>query len=402
MYSMSKKKKLRRVVKVAGITGLALGIFIFGVAVGNHTINFSTPSSENKQLSKNIDYSSVNQLYQLIKNDYDGQLTNSQILDGLKSGLAKSTGDPYTEYFNPDQAKQFNNLLTESFTGIGAALDQDASNNIVVITPIAGFPADKAGLMTKDVITSIDGASTTDMPLDTAIAKIRGPKGTIVTLGILRNSNQQLSLKITRDNIKVPSVTTKIIDNKIGYMEINQFTDDTTSLATAAAQQFKQQGVKGLILDLRNNPGGLVVPAVNVSSLWLPNGKTVYQEKRGSQVISTSYSDGSDILGGIPTIVLINAESASASEITAAALHDNGVATLLGEKSYGKGVVQQEENLPDGSLLKVTIAKWYRPNNQNIDKVGITPDKIVIMTDADFKNGLDPQKDAALTILEQK
>jgi carboxyl-terminal processing protease len=238
------------------------------------------------------------------------------------------------------------------------------------------------------------------MSTEDAVAKIRGPKDTEVKLRVLRDKKEDLNFTITRDDIKIPSVKSEILAGNVGYMQINQFGDDTADLARQAAQEFKDKNVNGVILDLRGNPGGLLDAAVDVSSLWLPEGTTILQEKRGGVVVSTSYAKGGDTLHGIKTAVLIDAGSASASEITAGALKDNNAATLFGVKSFGKGSVQQIQRLPGGAELKVTIARWYRPNGQNIDKKGISADHEVKMTDDDYKNKRDPQKDAAIDFIK--
>jgi carboxyl-terminal processing protease len=194
---------------------------------------------------------------------------------------------------------------------------------------------------------------------------------------------------------------TKILPDNIGYMSISTFADDTSSLSQTAAQQFANDHVKGIILDLRDNPGGLVSAAVNVSSLWLPQNDTILQEKRGNTVIQSYSSNGDDTLHGIPTVILINGGSASASEITTGALHDNGAAYVIGQKSFGKGVVQQLDNFSDGSQLKVTIAYWYRPNGQNIEHKGITPDKTVNDNDQGIELPTDPQLQAAEAYLSK-
>jgi len=199
----------------------------------------------------------------------------------------------------------------------------------------------------------------------------------------------------------MPSVTTKTLDGNIGYLQISTFANDTTDLTQKAATQFASAHVKGIILDLRNDPGGLLEAAVKVSSLWVPDGKMILQEKRGSVVGQTYYGLGDNKLNGIPTVVLINEGSASASEITAGALHDDKAAYLIGTKSYGKGVVQQLINFGDGSQLKVTVASWYRPNGQNINKKGITPDLISKLSDADIKAGNDTQLQAAQAYLNK-
>lgn len=385
--------------RVAGILLIAVLIFQAGIMVGDGRITVYH-HGQSSQLPSDLDYTSVNRVYRALKNNYDGKLSQNQLLDGLKSGLAEATGDPYTEYFNPSAAKQFQNQLSGTFSGVGAQLGLDSDNNIEVIAPINGSPADKAGLKARDIISAINNTSTAGMSIDQAVNAIRGPKGTQVTLKVIRDKAQQLSIVITRDDISVPSVTSKMLDNNIGYIQINQFSDDTAGLATKAAKDFQQQHVKGVILDLRGDPGGLLDAAVSVSSLWLPTGTKILDEKQGSKVVQTYTANGPDVLHGIPTEVLIDGGSASAAEITAGALKDNGAAGLVGEKSYGKGSVQQIIDFNDGGMLKVTIARWYRPNGQNIDKVGITPDKKAALTADDVKNGNDPQQALALSLLQ--
>jgi len=284
---------------------------------------------------------------------------------------------------------------------VPSLIPQSSRPHLVLSQFNLGFPAEKAGLKAKDIIAQINGQSTTGLTIDDAVGKIRGPKDTEVTLDIIRNNTEQLKLKITRDSIKIASVKYEIMDGNIGYIRISQFSDDTVQLATQAAQKFKDAGVKGIVLDLRSDPGGLLDAAVGVSSLWLPQGKTILQEKRGGVVETTYTATGGDLLQGIKTVALIDGGSASASEITAGALHDNGAATLMGEKSFGKGSVQQIINLGDGSELKVTIAHWFTPKGQTINKTGISPDKTVELSDADAKAGNDVQKQAALDFLNK-
>jgi carboxyl-terminal processing protease len=393
------KHRLQWLAKTLGVGIAIVLIFEFGVGVGNGKIVFDSNKSEQTDAPSHLNYSSVNQLYQSLKQNYDGKLDETKLLDGMKAGLTSAAGDPYTEYFSPKDAQAFNDQLSGTFTGIGAELGKDAAGNLIVVAPISDFPADKAGVRAQDVIASIDGKSTTGMSTDEAVTHIRGPKDTKVALKIVRQKTQELTITITRDNIKIPSVKSQILDGNIGYLQITQFSDDTASLAHKAADDFKSKNVKGVVLDMRDDPGGLLDAAVDVSSMWLPEGKTVLQEKRGGTVVHTYEATGDNPLKGIPTVVLINEGSASASEITAGALRDNNVATLVGVKSYGKGSVQQVQPLSDGAELKVTIARWFRPNGQNIDKKGITPDKEVKMSDDDYKNQRDPQKDAAIANL---
>lgn len=375
-------------------------IFWLGLSIGRGAISLSS-TGENSKLPANLDYREVEQLYDILRSNYDGKLSSSQLEDGLKTGLVNATGDPYTEFFNAKDAKKFDEQLEGTFTGIGAELGKDTDNNLIVVSPIAGFPAEKAGLKAQDIILSVDGTTTTGMSIDEAVSRIRGRKDTQVTLEILRNKQERKTFVITRDNIKVPSVEYEILPGNIGYVHITQFQADTATLTEKAANEFKQAGVKGVILDLRGNPGGTVSTAVETANMWLQSGKLILQEKRDSKVEQTYMATNNGVLRGVPTVVLINKGSASASEIVAGALKDNNAATLLGEKSYGKGSVQQIIKLPGGGEIKVTIARWYRPNGQNIDKKGIKPDTEIKISDGDIAAGRDPQKDKAIEILNR-
>jgi carboxyl-terminal processing protease len=329
-------------------------VFSLGMAVGNGTISLHRQRGRAGDLPTRLDYTTVNQVYRSLVDNYDGKLTETQLENGLKHGLATAANDPYTEYFTPQEAKKFNEQLNNQFSGIGAELGKDSEGNLQIIAPIAGTPAAQAGLQAQDLIAAINGTSTSGMSVDAAVNKIRGPAGTKVTLQIVRNKTTPQTLTITRQHITVPSVTTKVLPGNIGYLQISSFANDTTGLTQKAAEQFKQQHVKGIVLDLRNDPGGLLDAAVHVSSLWLPEGKLILQEKRGDEVTKTYRATGGDILNGIPTAVLTNGGSASASEIVAGALRDNNAAYVIGQKTYGKGVVQQLINFKDDSQLAGT------------------------------------------------
>ncbi|HEX5456213.1 MAG TPA: S41 family peptidase [Candidatus Saccharimonadales bacterium] len=377
-------------------------IFAAGVLVGGKNPGIldnldSNRTTQNSSLPNRLDYSGVEEVYSKLRANFDGQLDQKKLEDGLKQGLVNAAGDPYTEYLNAQDTKDFNDELNGTFEGIGAELGKK-DQSIVIVSPIAGFPAAKAGLKPKDVISDINGQSAFDISISEAVQKIRGPKGSKVKLGVIRDG-KKLEFSITRAKITVPSVSEKVVGG-VGVIKIIRFGDDTVNLARKYANDLNSKHVKGVVLDLRGNPGGLLDAAVGVSSLWLDKGDTVLQEKRGGIVEKTYFAEGNPVLGGIPTVVLIDAGSASASEITAGALHDNGVATLIGTKSYGKGSVQEVLNLDDGGELKVTVARWYTPKGRNIDKEGIKPDKTVKFTQADSKAGRDPQQDAAIQNLK--
>lgn len=388
--------------KALGRVVLIIGIFVFGVAVGQGRIDFNRTSTSNSHLPNRLDYTSTNQVYQALKANFDGKLTQEQLENGLKHGLAESTKDPYTVFFTANEAKEFNDELNNSFSGIGAQLGLDKDGNLEVIAPIDGLPADKAGLKAKDLIVTINGESTSGMSIDDAVGKIRGPEGTTVKLEVVRDRTQPLSFKIVREDINLPSVKTKMLEGNIGYIQITSFADDTLDLTRKAANDFKSKGVSSIILDLRSNPGGLLESSTEISSLWLSKGDKILDEKAGGKVVDSISATSDGILKGTKTVVLIDGGSASASEITAGALRDNNAAYLIGEKSYGKGVVQQLFNFRDGSQLKVTVASWYRPNGQNINKKGIKPDQTVKISDADAEAKKDTQLLAAQDYLAPK
>ncbi len=386
---MPKKQQIVR--SLAG--GLVLfWVFAAGVMYGRGSFSLGSVSN-NSKLPDNLNYASVEQTYDILRSRYDGRLDQNTLLDGLKEGLARASGDPYTEYMNPKDANSFNEGFTGSFTGIGAVLGKNEQGNVIVVSPIDGFPAKQAGLLPKDVIAEVNGEDASAWTVDKAVDKIRGPKDTVVKLKIVR-SGAVIDVEITRDTITIPSVESKILDGNIGYLKITQFGDDTVELAQQAAKSFKEKAVTGVVLDLRGNPGGYLEGAVDVSSLWLQN-STVLKEKRDGKLMRTYNARGIATLSGVKTVVLIDEGSASASEITAGALRDNNAAKLVGVKSFGKGSVQEIQKLPNGGILKVTIARWFTPKDKNIDKEGILPDKEVKLSSEDIKNAKDPQLDAA-------
>lgn len=378
--------------------------FIFGVLVGQGRIDLTgQPYSDSSSLSAKIDYSQLNELYTTLRENFNGTLTDQQILDGLKHGMAASTDDAYTEFMTAKESEDFSGNLQGTISGIGAKLELDDDKNVVIAAPLAGSPAEAAGLRAKDIITKINGDSAHGLSVTEAVKKIRGEKSTKVQLTIVRNKTDQLDFTITRDTIKIPSVVTKKLgDDKIGYIQVSQFSDDTDELAQKAAESFKADGISKIILDLRDNPGGEVTTAVNLSSLWLEKGDLIVEQRRGKTVTDTQKATSVNTLKGMSTVVLLNAGSASASEITALALRDHDTAIIMGETSYGKGVVQQLFPFSDGSSLKVTVAKWYSPKGTNIDKKGVKPDTEVKMTEEAYKNGTDLQLDAATDYLQKQ
>jgi carboxyl-terminal processing protease len=398
-----RKKRGYKLTRSVFTVAAFVAVFALGLGIGNGAVTFGNSNnlaSVSEGLPNNLNYSDVEELYDRLRKSFDGQLSEQDLLEGLKEGLVNATGDQYTQYLGPEEAKEFTEDLNGTFSGIGARLMLNENDLVMVETPLAGYPAEKAGLRARDVVAEIDGESALEMSVADAVEKIRGEAGTTVKLKIIRDSKQQLDFEIKRETITIPSVEHEILEGNVGYMQVARFDETTASLAKKAANEFKAAGVKGVILDLRNNPGGILDAAVDLSGIWLPEGKMVLQEKRDDVVVKTFESEGPATLAGMETVVLINEGSASASEITAGALRDNNAATLMGEKSFGKGSVQTVQELPDGGILKVTIARWFTPNGKNIDKEGIQPDKKVTRSSEDIAKNRDPQKDAAVKSIQ--
>ena len=408
---MNQKQPLSRSARIL-LGGLGiLFVFTLGIGIGNGRLTLGRLSdlvsrdavlrtSENTDLPADLDYDTVEKLYDELRESYDGDLSEAELLDGLKQGLVGATGDTYTEYMDAESAKEFQAQMEGTFSGIGAELGKDEQDNLSIIAPISGAPAEAAGLRAKDIILAIDGTETSGMTTSDAVTRIRGDVGTKVKLKIARQGSDVFEVDITRADITIPSVESKMLDNHVGLIEISRFGDDTVRLAREAANSLRTQGAQGIVLDLRGNPGGTVDSAVGVASLWLDKGEVVMKEKRGDELVKAFDASGDPVLKGMKTVVLIDGGSASASEIVAGALRDHGAATLVGEKSYGKGSVQRVIDFSDGSLLKVTIARWYTPDDQSIDKQGLSPDTEVKLSEDDIKAGRDPQLDAAQKALQ--
>ena len=346
-----------------------------------------------------LNLSSLNDIYDVLRKKYDGQIDAQKLIDGAKHGLVEAAGDPYTVYFNDKEAAEFNGDLEGSFQGIGAELGK-RQDKLVIISTLDDSPAKKSGLLANDVIVKVNGEDAGSWSIDQAVSKIRGAKGTTVKLTILRGEDGIKEFSITRDEITNPSVKSEILDGNIGLLRISRFGEsETTMLSRKAAEEFKAKGVKAVILDLRGNGGGYLNAARDVSSLWL-NDKVVVTERAGGKITETLRSDNDAPLAGIPTVVLVDGGSASASEIVAGALHDNKAAKLVGEKTFGKGSVQTIEQILSGGQLKVTVAKWYTPNGKNLSKSGIVPDETIKVTAEDINAGRDLQKDKAIQLLQ--
>lgn len=376
--------------------GLSLFIVLFvGLVAGQRSD--SIVSQVFQKSPDSLDTSSLQKTYSQLKDNYDGKLDDTKLVEGANKGLVEAIGDPYTAYYNEKEAKEFSADLEGTFSGIGAELGKK-DGKLLVISPLDNSPAVKAGLQANDIIAKVNNEDTASWSIDKAVSRIKGEKGTTVKLVVLRGDEVK-EFTITRDKITDPSVKTEK-KGEIGVIRISRFGDDTATRTRKAAQDFKQEGVKGVVIDLRGNGGGYLETAQEMASLWLDSGQTVVTERRGKEVIETHAAQGDNILKDMPTVVLIDGSSASASEILAGALKDSGKAKLVGEKSYGKGSVQRIIKLKNGAELKVTIARWYTPQGKNINKEGISPDIKVAPSKDDDGREKDAQLDKALETLK--
>ncbi len=349
-----------------------------------------------KVFTGSLDLSSVQETYRQLKANFDGELDDAALIEGANRGLVDAAGDRYTTFLNKEESSAFDDSLTGSIGG-GVGIELNIRNDrVTVIRVLADNPAARAGLLAGDVITSVNDESVEGFEVEQVVLRIRGEIGTTVKIGVLRDGQAQV-FTVTRAEVNNPSVYTSVRDG-VGILTITRFDSQTGSLARQAARNFSDQRVRAVVLDLRGNGGGFLTAAQDVAGIWLDR-KVVVTERAGGKVIDELFSSSDPILKGVPTIVLVDGGTASASEIVAGALQEYNAATLVGEQTFGKGSVQQLIPLTAGAQLKVTIARWFTPQGKNISETGISPDLSVGRTSADVNAGLDPQLDAAFTRL---
>lgn len=402
---------------VIGLLGASILILAFAVGYivrGGGSSSAAAPPSQaagNATSTAKLNFNELNQIYQLLQQKYvDPTLVDEQTLyQAAITGMLQTFPDSGTFYVDPNTV-QTSVGPSGTFQGIGATV---ASQNgkIVITAPIDNTPAQRAGIRAGDIIEEVDGVSTAGWTQEKAVLKIRGPKGTTVKLKVKHTDGTEQTLSIQRDDIKVASVTTvppggtlkdgsgkEITD--IGYIHIREFTEQTEGEMQTALKAILSSGKKGVILDLRNNPGGLLRTTANVANDFLDSGKLILteQERDGTKQEFRAQSGG--IATKLPVVIILNRFSASGSEVLSAALHDNGRATIVGEKSFGKGTVNISNNLQDGGQLYISIAKWFTPNGTQIDGVGIRPDIAVTPSNSDIDANRDVQLFKAIDVLE--
>lgn len=360
-----------------------------------------------------VDFSLFWDSWNSLHNKYVDQnaLDTQKLLYGAIQGMVDSVGDPYTVFFEPPQSKKFQEEISGSFGGIGIEIGK-REGTLTIIAPIKDTPAYKAGLQAGDKIVKIDGKTTADLSIEEAVNLIRGKRGTPVILTVTSNGANAREVKIIRDTIKIPTVEWQMLESngkKVAYLQLFTFNQNVDSEFKKAAQEILNSEAERLIIDLRNNPGGLLDSAVNIAGWFLDKDQIVTVEAFGNGSKNEFKSSGNGSLEIYSTAIIINGGSASASEILAGALRDNKGIKLVGEKTFGKGSVQELQKFKDGSSLKITIAKWLTPSGTSISDKGIEPDiKLLLPKEEiekeklDFKlgePGKDPQLDKAIDLL---
>jgi carboxyl-terminal processing protease len=388
---MSLRKKIIFVFLLGTLFG---GSFYGGILVGKSQCKICPP--------EDIDFSLFWEAYHKLKEKFvdQGKLDPQKILYGAISGMTQSLEDPYTVFFSPEENKKFQEEVKGTFEGVGMEVGIK-KGQLQVIAPLEGTPAQKAGLRAGDKILKINDTPTSNLTLDEAVNLIRGPKGTKVKLTIYREGwSESKDFEIVRAVIEIPSLKWEMKDG-IVYLKIYQFTEKAALDFARAAIEILAKPSQKMILDLRDNPGGYLEVAQDIAGWFLEKGEIVAIEDFGNGKTKEYKSEGPARFLDYKIVVLINQGSASGAEILAGALRDNRGILLIGEKSFGKGSVQEVENLKGGSSLKITVAKWLTPKGKSISETGLTPDIEVKMTEKDVEEGKDPQLEKAIEILKE-
>ncbi|MEW5552400.1 S41 family peptidase [Peribacillus frigoritolerans] len=383
--------KFIKIKKFTFIMGIFLVIFLTA-GITTIALTFGDEKVESLAPDKHAEFEKLYTTYDKIKDNYYEEVDEEKLVDGAIKGMIKSLDDPYSAYMDKKEASSFDESISSSFEGIGAEI-QEQDGKIMVVSPIKGSPAEKAGVKPNDIILSVDGKSVEGLTSSEAVLKIRGEKGTKVDLSISRaGESEPIELTIKRDTIPIETVYAEMLDDGVAKIQVTSFSEHTVQELKTALEEMSKKDMKGLVLDLRGNPGGLLDQAIEMASLFVPNGKVVLQveDRSGKKEVFKSENDGEL---KIPVVVLIDDGSASASEIVAAAVSESADIPLIGVKSFGKGTVQTAEPFKDGSNFKYTAAKWLTPEGNWIHKKGIKPDINVKLPDYASLPYISPDKE---------
>lgn len=372
----------KQLLYIAGILVAILGGYWLGVTRGyyqrinsqNLVAAWRQEMSGYRQTSPS--FSLYEDVVTLLGQKYYGDIDYLNLLYGSIKGAVDSLGDHYTSFSTPAESKEFFTSLNGIYEGVGIEMDY-VDDKLIVISPLEGSPAAVAGIKPQDEIVTIDGQSTAGLSLDAAVRLIQGTQGTKVILIINREGeNQPLEFTLTREIIRVPSVKLNSFENGLAVIEITKFSNDSEKLFQKITTDLIKGGVRGIVLDLRNNPGGFLDVGVKIANEFMSSGMIVEERFKDGR-ITPFYADGAGKLSGVPVVVLVNEGSASAAEIVAGALKDSQRALVVGVNTYGKGSVQEIEEMPDGSAVRITVAHWYTPSGQSISQGGIKPDILI-------------------------
>ncbi len=371
------------------IAGLAVG----GVKLMGGNANNVVSSDTLKKLTK---------IQRIVQEKFLYEEDSDAVQDGILKGYVDGLDDVYSVYYNEEETKALNESTSGEYEGVGAVLTEDATTGVVTIVEVyEDSPAEKAGLKAEDILYKVDDTEVTGMDLTKVVSYIKGEQGTDVVLTVIRgDQSEELKLTATRDKIEIHTVSYKMLEDNIGYIKVTEFDTVTSEQYKNALDDLENQGMERLIVDLRNNPGGNVSTVCDMLDQMLPEGLIVYtQDKDGNKNEATSDEENHFTK---PLVVLMNGNSASASEIYAGAIQDYGIGKIVGTQSYGKGVVQQIFDLGDGTSLKITIADYYTPNGRNINGEGITPDVEVEYEKDENNSEADNQLDKAIEVVKSE
>ena len=383
------------------LKGALYGALTMLLIAGLVSCGISTKSGEKKALGSETQ-KKLNKLESIIDSYYLGDVDEKDLQEGIYAGYVEGLGDPYSVYYNEEETALFKESTQGEYKGIGAVLSQNKETGIITFIQIYDdSPAQKAGLRDGDILSLVHGEEVTGIDLTKVVMDIKGEKGTEVELTVLRgDSNEEITVTAVRDTIEYPTVSSEMLEGQVGYIQITEFDSVTYDQYMEAWNSLEAQGVKGLVVDLRNNPGGSLTVVCDILDEILPEGKIVYTEdKNGKQ--QEMLSDEEHKLE-VPLTVLVNQYSASASEIFAGAVQDYGIGKIVGTTTYGKGVVQQVFDLKDGTCMKLTISEYFTPKGRNINKKGIEPDVEVKYEYNESDEEADNQLEKAIEVLKNE
>ena len=348
----------------------------------NGSTNLTTEADSDNSLMSKAVKSKLNRIKSIIDTYYLDEIDEDKMVEGMYKGLVSSLEDPYSVYYTKDEFAALMESSSGSYCGIGAYVSQDVKTGVItIVKPFEGGPAYKAGMLPGDIIYKVSGEEATGKDLSEIVSKMKGEEGTTVDLEIIRaGESDPIKLTIERRTVEVPTISYEMLDNKVGYIQIAEFDEVTGPQFRSAITDLDNQGMKGLVIDLRNNPGGLLDTVCDMLDRMLPEGLIVYTEDKNGTRTEEVKSTAEESFDK-PLVVMINGNSASASEVFAGAIQDYGIGTILGTTSFGKGIVQSVIPLSDGSGVKVTVSKYYTPKGRNIHEIGIEPDVVVELKD---------------------